>query len=97
MPHLISLLLLVLMFFKVSAIHVYTHQDTSVDQVENCKICDLALENQDNEQVSVTTLSVETDEYYPIVLQPALYEVESLVSSLAHLRLFSRPPPTHCS
>ncbi|WP_461444985.1 hypothetical protein [Maribacter sp.] len=92
-PYLISLLLLILMFFKVSAVHVYTHEDTSTDQIENCKICDSAIENQDIEHLSTASVTIDANPQLFSTPPKIAYVPLSITTSLAHLRLFSRPPP----
>ncbi|NER19032.1 hypothetical protein [Spongiivirga citrea] len=43
---LFSAALFALMLVKVSAFHVYAHDDASKASIENCNTCDLAIENQ---------------------------------------------------
>jgi len=81
------------MLCKVSAFHVYTHEDSSSDDIENCLQCDLAIENQVAELSVPLMLSFEK----PLVaydnrqvIQPYLNTV-----TLSPLRFqqFGRPPP----
>ena len=37
------------MLVKVTSFHVYSHQDNKVDTIENCSICELAVQNQNAE------------------------------------------------
>lgn len=94
MLHLTSLVLLILMFFKVSAFHVYTHQDNSSNQIENCKICDSAIENQNAEHLSVSTVFVEMPKIASVQTQAILGDTQIFIASKVHFRLFGRPPPT---
>ena len=82
------------MLFKVSSFHVYTHQDTVSDEIENCAICELAVENQNTEYIltppQVTTApftNLDTKE------RTTTYTVAT-ASSVLHFSLFGRPPPT---
>ncbi len=90
-----AVLLFALMLFKVSAFHAYTHQDTTTsDDIENCAICELGIENQNSELIlapshtnTVALLKFETKEQvllYPIVL----------ASSYLRFSFFGRPPPS---
>ncbi|MFT5738245.1 MAG: hypothetical protein ACI9SG_002597 [Maribacter sp.] len=89
-----AVLLFALMLFKVSSFHVYTHQDSATsDDIENCAICELWIENQHSELIftplptsTKTVLNLETKEqvrFYPVVL----------VSSYLRFSFFGRPPP----
>jgi len=89
----VALLLFTLMFFKVSSFHVYSHQDTTSDDIENCKICELAIENQDAEYLITApqTISIPiTDLNY--LKQSSDYEVV-VSSSFLRSDFFGRPPP----
>lgn len=43
------------MLIKVTSFHVYSHQDNKVDTIENCSICELAVQNQNAEYTFVAT------------------------------------------
>jgi hypothetical protein len=90
----VAVLLFALMLFKVSTFHVYTHQDSATsDDIENCAICELGIENQHSELIFTPLLTgkktlsnLETKEqvrFYPVVL----------LSSYLRLNFFGRPPP----
>jgi hypothetical protein len=90
----VAFLLFALMLFKVSSFHVYTHQDSATsDDIENCAICELGIENQNSELIlapshtsTVALLKFETKEqlrFYPVVLS----------SSYLRFSFFGRPPP----
>lgn len=82
------------MLLKASSFHVYAHQDGDTDTVENCKICDLGIENQDTEYLvpissQTLELDINTPEYQPSFrLQP--FHSSSFIS----FKLFGRPPPS---
>jgi hypothetical protein len=91
----VALLLFTLILFKVSSFHAYTHQDNATsDDIENCAICELGINNQNSELVFVPSqtstapfLILETKEqvrFYPIVLS----------SSYLRFSFFGRPPPS---
>ena len=89
----IAFLLFTLMFFKVSSFHAYTHLDSDSNEVENCSICDLAIENHDTDFLLVA--SVDTPTPYLNTIndkQPTIYNVV-VSSSFLHFNLFGRPPP----
>jgi len=81
------------MFFKVSSFHVYSHQDSTSGDIENCEICELAVENQDSEFVCTApqTISISTIDLN-ILKQPIVYDVVVL-SSFLRSDFFGRPPP----
>ncbi len=89
----IAILLFTLMLFKVSSFHVYTHQDSTSDDIENCSVCELAIENQNTEylviapQILLNTI-LETNR------EVLTYEYRVAVTS-SHFcyDLFGRPPP----
>ena len=92
--HIISLLLLTLMFFKVSALHVFTHDDNSSDKIENCKICDSAINNQTAEHDFSSTFSIETPITKSIETAAVIGKSQIFLSSKLHFRIFGRPPPS---
>ena len=80
------------MLFKVSAFHVYSHQDDS--SVEQCSICDVAIHTQDVE-LSASPVTV-----VPSAITPVFsYEGQStIVFSFPMTKvcrtIYGRPPPT---
>lgn len=84
--------LLILMFFKVGSFHVYTHDNDS-HEIEECKICDSAIENQEAEfaitpQITIASFNnlIRTDKN--IFNLPVLK-----ITSTLYYTLFGRPPP----
>ncbi|MGB5821311.1 MAG: hypothetical protein WBG90_17635 [Saonia sp.] len=80
-----------LMMVKVSAFHVYTHGN---DTIESCTICDVALENQNIEFVAA-------EEIPSLSLYPAFFPntqnfvVATLPATTDFIfKLYGRPPPT---
>nr|WP_299485183.1 hypothetical protein [uncultured Allomuricauda sp.] len=90
------LLFAVLMLVKVSALHVYTHNDTEGDTIENCTTCEVALENQNSDilftsgVIEVTTPDITTNSL-------VLFEDQQFVATKLNSLLFSRPPPAFLS
>lgn len=82
------------MFFKVSSFHVYTHDDSSSDQIENCKVCDVAIENQDVEFQLNASVSIPSYQNFELVeiKTATLNQVDTSLD--LHFRLFGRPPPS---
>lgn len=81
------------MLIKVSSFHVYTHQDNSVDTIENCSICDMAIQNQNSDFTFVAILAV-------ILLTAIIFTGKKLLplsleapSFYFRYAIFGRPPP----
>ncbi len=89
--NIITFLLLTLISVKVSSFHEYTHQDS--DDIENCKICELATENQDNEFLIATPLVIKTPTFIDYAYEPKVCYKLVLPSSSLQARFFGRPPP----
>jgi len=49
--HILSFFLFATLLLKVSAIHVYSHEDSQTDTIENCTFCKAVVENQQSEHV----------------------------------------------
>lgn len=89
----LAILLFTLILFKVSSFHVYAHQDSASDEIENCSVCDLAIENQNTDYLLFTpqTLSITLIETNIEVL---VKEYDAAVTSALFCHdLFGRPPP----
>ena len=89
----IAILLFTLILFKVSSFHVYTHQDNTSDDIENCSVCELAIENENtvyliiSPQILSNTLVETTREVLANEYQVAV------TSTPFCYGLFGRPPP----
>ena len=89
-----AFILLGLILIKVTSFHIYSHQDNPVDTIENCSICDMAIQNQNSEFTFITILaivffsvSISTDQkIYPLAIE--------LPSSYFSYASFGRPPPS---
>ncbi|WP_420601312.1 hypothetical protein [Flagellimonas sp.] len=85
-----------LMLIKVSALHVYTHDDTDVDSIENCTTCDIALENQSSDvQLQANIVEVPVQEIAKGTL--TIGTEQQLKPMRFNFFLFSRPPPSSVS
>lgn len=89
----IAFTLFALMLFKVSSFHVYSHQDDTSDEIENCDVCELALENTDSEYsfteaqiVNTPRTAINTNDQF------SLYDL-AVSSSFLRFNFFGRPPP----
>ena len=88
----IIILLVGLLFVKVSAFHVYAHQNAD-NQAETCGYCDLAVENQQAELTpGFSALEVPTPPAEHLETQIELPHVEVVSFHLSSF-LFTRPPP----
>lgn len=85
---------LVLMTVKVSALHIYSHQDVESDKIEECSFCELAIENQSDEVFLSDFPEVRYQLFY-CNSEPSLLFVQGDFSNTTkNLHLFLRPPPT---
>ncbi|WP_430908803.1 hypothetical protein [Maribacter sp. 2-571] len=88
----ISFVLLTLLLVKVTSLHVYTHAEDCDTSIEQCAICDVALENQQPYQLSDSVYEFRFVDI-PIVTT-VNYGYRSLSESpLSRFSLFGRPPP----
>lgn len=89
----VAFVLFALMVLKVSSFHVYTHQDNTQDSVENCAICDLAIENQNQDLIYPTQqVTLSPTGVYLVYEQPVLKNLV-VPSFFLRNRFFGRPPP----
>lgn len=89
----IAIVLFALMFFKVSSFHVYIHIDTDSDEIENCEICDFAIENQNTEFLSAGTHDIFNDAAVIYSNEQLIKDVLVVYPSILRSNLFGRPPP----
>ena len=81
------------MLIKVTSFHVYSHDDNSIDNIENCSICDMAIQNQNSEFTFVAVLLFIL---LPLItfscksITPLVLEAPSFYFRYA---TFGRPPP----
>ncbi|NAY91042.1 hypothetical protein GTQ34_03840 [Muricauda sp. JGD-17] len=87
------LLFVSLMLLKVSALHVYSHQDDKGDTIENCQICNILAENQTAE-VPLASTSDFTAVLIPTITIEVVYEQPVFKRQQHTLHCISRPPPT---
>lgn len=88
-------LLVVLMLFKISAsFHAYTHQDNTSDVIENCAICDVAIENQQTEFIATAPQSVAAILFNIDSKEQTTFSSDVPLSFDLLSKYFGRPPPT---
>lgn len=83
-----------LMLVKVSAFHIYSHENFGADEIEDCTYCDLAIESQNaelltqvyEENLTFNTLFFETQ-------APQIAHQNNFAGLKDGLELFLRPPP----
>ncbi|MEW2921998.1 hypothetical protein AB1A65_11055 [Muricauda sp. ANG21] len=88
------LVILTLMLVKVSAFHIYSHQDCDSDTIENCNDCYLALVSQASDFDAPEDIQVVVNLYFTDNAQQ-LSIVEQFNGQSCNLFYFSRPPPRH--
>jgi len=89
----LAFVLVTLMLFKVSALHVYTHQDNASEDIENCEICELAVENQQAAYLITPPQQVHTDVLNFNTKKQTAFYFRTHASSLFRFSLYGRPPP----
>lgn len=88
----IVVVFLSLLFVKVSAVHVYAHQNTDY-QVEICGYCDLAIENQQSELTPAHTTPELSATHSELPVTEIAQAVEVVISIHHSSYIFTRPPP----
>ncbi len=82
-----------LMLIKVSAFHIYTHDDTDADNIENCIVCDAVLENLTSDiQFAGDNIDVVPAHEIADSVPQAFFD-QPAETAVFYFRLFSRPPP----
>lgn len=82
------------MLFKLSSLYTHTHhEDDCADEIENCSLCELAIENQNSDAVLATVFVFRAVKVY-INTSELLTSYNVVLSSISiHSSLFGRPPP----
>lgn len=92
--HLYSLFLVILIALKVSAVHIYVHQGHDDGCVDDCKLCEQAIYNQN---IAFSTppqfQSFEID-FTPIFCQQEMHYEGVFITTLINDIYFGRPPPS---
>ncbi|MEP5593666.1 MAG: hypothetical protein ABJP52_06545 [Flavobacteriaceae bacterium] len=86
-------LFMTLMLVKVSSLHVYSHGDCDEDEIENCTVCDLAIEAQGSSFVQLVQPEVTFQPFFNFHKPHFDLVIIDKTSDLS-FDLFSRPPPT---
>lgn len=81
------------MIFKVTSFHVYAHEDNTSDTIENCQICELAVQNQSLEFLPIAIVVFLTTAFLTPYREISFSSVTESSSSFLRFRLFGRPPP----
>lgn len=84
------------MLLKVSSFHVYTHQDKILDTVENCTICDFAIQNQNAEFIFTSIFIIISLPVLYVGLKLSFVSIAETPSQFLRLKFFGRPPPMVC-
>ena len=87
-----AFVLLTLIVFKVSAAHVYAHEEDNV-QVEDCELCVHAIQNQNVEFSAIVPLEVPENSSTPFGKAIRIGFENPAVSSDVAIFPFTRPPP----
>jgi len=90
---LVAFLLFTLLLVKVSAFHVYLHQDDATNEIENCQVCHIVAETQSLEHHNTPPLSVDPPRVEIVLQEPILQDNIIVTSSFLQAKIFSRPPP----
>jgi len=89
----ISFVLFALMLFKVSSFHAYSHQDGTSNDIENCQVCEFAIENQGADFLLIAPSIVDAPKLFlTTTVQPTSYDLV-VTSSFLRFNFFGRPPP----
>lgn len=79
------------MVFKVSAFHVYSHQNDS--SVEQCAVCDVAIHSQDVVLSTPPQIILPNTVPFIPINEERFNAVFTLVKSKVCRTLYGRPPP----
>ena len=75
--------------------HMHTHhEDDNGDEIENCVLCELAIENQNSDAIITTPLVFTSPQVYNCTIKPFCSYILVLSSLNIHSSLFGRPPPS---
>ncbi len=86
-------MLFTLMLIKVTSFHIYTHQDNSLDTIENCNICNIAIQNPHAEYLFTAIVGFIFITIFILFKErPSLF-VSETPSSFLRISFFGRPPP----
>lgn len=77
----------------MTSFHVYTHQDNSINSIENCQLCELAVLNQSVEFLVEAVFVFIAAQFLVSSKRKSFFHTSELPSLLLRLRLFGRPPP----
>jgi len=81
------------MLLKVTSFHIYSHQDNLTNTIENCNICDLAIQNQSSEFTFVAILTLVSFLLFNSIDKKITLLVSEVSSFYLQFSFFGRPPP----
>lgn len=88
-----AMLLLVLILFKVSNFHTYSHLDeVEENPIEHCEGCELAIENQHTPALLQGEIAIQQPPVLSVTGTIPSYVFDIFMSELDHT-ICSRPPP----
>ena len=82
----------ILMLVKISSFHAYTHDDCNENSIEDCSLCELAVENQPEFYFTTENYTLEPALLPKFKQEQSCYKSISLFEPLHHVT-FGRPPP----
>lgn len=77
----------------MTSFHVYVHDDNTSDTIENCQICELAVQHQNIEFLPIAIVVFLTTAFLFPNRKLNFSSVSESTSSFLRFRLFGRPPP----
>lgn len=89
----ISFLLFTLLLVKVSALHVYSHQDSPTDAVEDCTLCEVLMTNQQVELIASDSYTEASPNRFFFNFRETSRYVAAHTSFTLRSQFFGRPPP----
>lgn len=82
-----------LIFFKVSAFHIYEHEAHAADSADHCEFCLIALENQHSPFELATTATTCPERFFKKVEVFIPEYCNRFLNKPYNFYLHSRPPP----
>jgi len=83
----------ILMLVKISSFHAYTHDDCNENSIEDCSLCELSVENQQEFYFVTENYNLELFIPNTIAQQQSCYKSISIGTPI-HYISFGRPPPS---
>lgn len=77
----------------MTSFHVYTHQDNPVNTIENCQLCELAVQNQTAKFLVVTVFVIIATLFSIPSGRKTFFSASEFPFLFLRFKLFGRPPP----